>query len=367
MHAITMPRWGMTMTEGTVAAWLVAEGETVAPGREILEIETSKITNVVEAAATGVLRRRVVPQGASVPVGALLGVIADAALGETEIDAFVAGFAERAGDIAAAPDDAAPDTLVAAGAYRLNARIAGHGGSPIVLLHGFGGEISTWLFNQPELATSHRVIALDLPAHGGSDPVPIPDTIEDLADAVAAALQALSVSKAHVVGHSLGGALAILLAERRPELVASLVLIAPVGLGQDIDPAYVVRYLGAERRQGMAEALAFLFAEPSRITREMVDTSLRTRRLDGVADALTAIAAMFVRDGTQALDLRGTLDRIAVPVRLIWGDADRVVPPPEQHPVHRVAGAGHMPHMERPAEVNREIAAHAAAAGRAPG
>jgi len=67
IQAITMPKWGLAMDEGMVAAWQVEEGAEVAAGDEILEIETTKITNVFESPAAGLLRRRVAANGGHVP------------------------------------------------------------------------------------------------------------------------------------------------------------------------------------------------------------------------------------------------------------------------------------------------------------
>ena len=83
---ITMPKWGLTMTEGKVVGWLKREGQDFAPGEEILEIETTKITNTVEAEAAGTLRRIVAAAGATLPVGALLAVTAPKDVPDAEID-----------------------------------------------------------------------------------------------------------------------------------------------------------------------------------------------------------------------------------------------------------------------------------------
>lgn len=92
IRAVTMPKFGLTMTEGKLGKWSVAEDASLAKGDEVAEIETDKITNAVEAPAAGVLRRKVAEEGTTLAVGGLLGVIADADVSDEDIDAFVSGF-----------------------------------------------------------------------------------------------------------------------------------------------------------------------------------------------------------------------------------------------------------------------------------
>jgi pyruvate dehydrogenase E2 component (dihydrolipoamide acetyltransferase) len=87
-----MPKWGIEMTEGTINGWTVEVGQAVAKGDALLDVETEKIVNTVEAPAAGVLRRQIGAVGDVHAVGVLIGVIADTATSDADIDAFVAGF-----------------------------------------------------------------------------------------------------------------------------------------------------------------------------------------------------------------------------------------------------------------------------------
>ena len=75
---VTMPKWGMTMKEGKITKWFKNEGDSIQKGEELFEVETEKITNKVEAPASGILFQIVVPEGTTVPVGTIVAVIAEA-------------------------------------------------------------------------------------------------------------------------------------------------------------------------------------------------------------------------------------------------------------------------------------------------
>ena len=92
IFAIAVPKWGIEMVEGTLNQWNKSVGDAVAKGDEILEMESDKIINVWDSPIDGVLRRILVEEGETQPVGALLGVIAGADVDDATIDAFIAGF-----------------------------------------------------------------------------------------------------------------------------------------------------------------------------------------------------------------------------------------------------------------------------------
>lgn len=98
INPITMPKLGLSMTEGSVAAWHVEPGAEIAAGDLIADIETSKITNELEAHVDGIFRRATVDVGTEVPVGALIGIVADEDVTDSAIDEFVAGFSPEDSD-----------------------------------------------------------------------------------------------------------------------------------------------------------------------------------------------------------------------------------------------------------------------------
>ena len=163
---IVMPKWGLSMEEGTVVSWLVEEGAEITVGMPILEVESDKIANAVEAPDPGLLRRRLAAAGDLLPVKALLGVMAPAEVSEAEIDAYVAGYVVPAA--AEGEDDEAGPAFLFTEVDGIRVRYARRGDAasaqvPVLFLHGFGGDLDNWLFNLDAVAAAAPVIALDLP------------------------------------------------------------------------------------------------------------------------------------------------------------------------------------------------------------
>lgn len=363
IQPITMPKWGLAMDEGMVVAWNFEEGAELQAGDEVVEIETTKITNVFESPVAGTLRRRVVAEGETVPVGALLAVVSNEAVPEEEIDDFIQAFQARFEVAAAAEAKAAPEPeTLEAGGRRINYLRTGTGaGTPLVLVHGFGGDLNNWLFNQPALAEEHDVITLDLPGHGRSSKAMGAGDVANLSSALASFLDALGIERAHLVGHSLGAAVILDLALGAPARTASLTLISPAGLGPEINMDFIAGFIAADRRKEMKIVLELLFADPTLVSRDMVNEILKYKRLDGVTGALRTLADAIFADGRQAVIMSDRLRELTVPIQVIWGTADQIVPAsqadslPDHVKVHLLKNVGHMAHMEQAAEVNRLI------------
>lgn len=359
---VIMPKWGLEMREGTVSAWLVNEGARIEVGTPILDVETDKISNAVEAPDPGLLRRRVASEGETLPVKALLGVLAEPEVSDADIDAFIAAYEVPASDEGDA--DAGP-AYQSADVDGIRVRYARRGpaeGVPVLFLHGFGGDLNNWLFNLDAVAEQHPVIALDLPGHGESD-ARLPGTgLADLAAFVGKFLDALGVPKAHLVGHSLGGAVAARLALDAPDRVASVALVNPAGLGEDINAGYTDGFVKAASRRELKPVVEMLFADPSLVSRQLLDDLLKYKRLDGVTELLADLGGRQFGGGRQAE--RPVRQLGGLPLLVVWGAEDKVIPAaqaalaPQGADVHVLPGAGHMAMMEKAGEFNTLLKRH---------
>jgi pyruvate dehydrogenase E2 component (dihydrolipoamide acetyltransferase) len=360
---LVMPKWGLSMKEGTLSAWHVEEGQTITPGQEIMDVETDKIANAVEAADGGLLRRRIGEIGHVYPVKALLGVMAPPEISDAEIDAYVAGFEVPA---PSEDEDQEPSyQFLDTGKGRLRYAQRPGNGNPIVLIHGFGGDLNNWLFSIDALANAGPLYALDLPGHGGSTKTIADPGLDALADAVGRFLEALGLEGVNLVGHSMGGAVAILVALRHRARVRSLTLISSLGLGEEINTGYIDGFVAAETRRELKQVLKELFTDENLVSRQMIDDLLKFKRLDGVREALRGLADAMIRDGRQTRLLVQDLQAATLPIQIIWGTHDAIIPVAHASALSHarieiVEGAGHMAMMEASGKVNELIRAQAA-------
>jgi len=273
----------------------------------------------------------------------------------------------QAGDITALLE--APARAEAAAPARFTAetgplsvtRAKGGTGTPVVLLHGFASDGTSWAPLEQHLR--HRpLIRIELPAHGKSPKLRIAD-FAALAAEMRHAFDALGLERAHLVGHSLGGALALALADTRERKVDSLTLIAPAGLGPDINGAALSGIGRATRAESLGPWLRELVSDETLVTPAWV-RSVMAGRDSALRAAQEALAEVLFPDGVQAFDLRAALGRVGMPARVVWGKADRIIPwrhalqAPGHVALHLFDGIGHMPQIEAPETLGKLLAHH---------
>jgi pyruvate dehydrogenase E2 component (dihydrolipoamide acetyltransferase) len=356
---VIMPKWGLSMQEGKIVHWWKTLGDRIVEGEDLLDIETSKITNTASAPASGILRRIVAEPDLDLPVGDLLAVIAADDATDQEIDGFIDAFRSsfvREARTALSQDDFGL-SMVQSGRHAIRVATIQGGGVPIVLLHGFGADLNNWLFNINALAAATPVIAMDLPGHGGSTKDVGDGSLSAMATVVAGVLDALNVVNARLVGHSLGGAVAMQLAIDRPDLVRALTLIAPVGLpGSKVSKDFLDGFITAERSRDLKPVLETLVTDPARISRDMVEDVMKFKRLDGAQEALATLRDRML-EGSDFRVLQAEITKLP-PALVIVSRSDRVVSPPDEAALPTgwrtvlVEGGGHLVHVERASEIN---------------
>ena len=230
----------------------------------------------------------------------------------------------------------------------------GAGPKTIVLLHGFGACREIWRDVMAPLAAEARVLAYDLPGHGRSLQCEGMGGAKAAARAILADLAARQLTKVHLVGHSMGGAIATLMALADPGIVASLTLLAPGGFGPEINAALLRRYAAASGRKQIRASLAAMSAPRGVPPDHVVDALSLMRKQPGQLQALIDMAAAMTRDDRQGVIPRAQLDTLDMPVMVVWGAEDPLLPVgqaealPSHFHLHHVLDAGHMLVEEAP-------------------
>lgn len=440
---LSMPKWGLAMKSGLVVEWLKKQGETVQQGEPIVEIESEKATNEVEAPATGVLRSIVVAEGDSTAVSEPIAIIAapDEQLSDEQVAALLREDAEARRQKAEAlsrprttqrtsqastptlrattgaggrvnaspaarrlaqelgvdlatvtgtgpggmigredvqraaastqvqePGEAVEEKTVEVDGIATHVLLAGPINAPhIVFIHGLGGSLTTWSLNLPAFAERYHICALDLVGAGDSDKPEREYSVNALADFLAHALDSFGSDWQHtpltLVGHSLGGAIALAFAERYPERTERLVLVDSAGLGPEINAVVLDLMHEQPTPEHIRAELTYFFAQPSMVQQALVDQLYRQRTQPGAHKALLATSDAAFKDGQQRIDLSNVLAQFSKPVLVIWGDKDAVIPVAhapdkrqgEQDNVEIFANCGHCPHIEQAAAFNQRM------------
>ena len=237
-------------------------------------------------------------------------------------------------------------------------------GTPLVLLHGFGGDHMGWLSIVSRLPKGLPTLAYDLPGHGRSLAVAGAGRVGAMAKGLLADLDARGIGRFHLAGHSMGGATATLMAMRAPDRVASLTLLAPGGFGPEIAIDVLRDWGAAASRASIARALARMTAPGHVFGAFEVGRVEAMRRRPGQVAMLRRIAeGLAGEDGRQGEIGHDAIGALVPPTTLLWGDADPILPVTHAEGldgslhVERLPGVGHMLMEERQREVAGAIAA----------
>jgi len=214
----------------------------------------------------------------------------------------------------------------------------GSQGSPVILIHGLGAYIEGWLPSFGVLAQKHRVYALDLLGHGRTDKVPnVSHKIAHLAQFVKDFMLTLGIEHAHVVGHSLGGAIGTRLALVQPAVVDKLVLVSSAGLGKEapmplrlLTVPILGEILSRPSRSGSASFARMIVHDPATITEEFIERDYQLSLLPGMQKSVLRVVRANVNLFGQSESMYGPnvkgLASIMNPVLVVWGRQDPVVP-----------------------------------------
>jgi pyruvate dehydrogenase E2 component (dihydrolipoamide acetyltransferase) len=233
-------------------------------------------------------------------------------------------------------------------------------GDPVLFIHGFGAELSAWRSFLAHISVANPILAIDLPGHGGAANVSA-GSFDDLVVIVRSTLAAEKIDRLHLVGHSLGAAVASAIAGGGDLDVRSLTLIAPAGLGPKINGDYVSGFLSSNTEAALQTWLGLLVHEPASLPGVLVRATLSGREGTGMVANQTRLAAGVFAGSTQLFSVRDALNRFGGPARVIVGEQDRIISAehsnalPAHVGLHRLPQVGHLPQLEAAPLVGRLV------------
>ncbi len=404
------------MEEGIVVTWNLSEGENFERGDTLLEVETDKMVAEVPALESGTLLEILVEEQAKVKVGDVLALIdpfeknsrkigiptkteqapsqntpeplpasndssQSCAHNEnleqiraipgarrlakrygidlkTVIGTGPAGRIERSDVVkvfqnepAVVPPKKSLGPQMGPGGIRFLRR-GKQSGTPVVLLHGFASDLHSWRLIHGPLSRHRDVIALELPGHGESEGWQRSGGVQALAQHLERVIIELELGTVDLVGHSLGGAIAVYLASQQTNMVRRLTLLAPVGFGTEINLAAVEQFTEELSESEIELALSRLFYDLRWVSKDLIEATKKnfgssSRRVQA-RDLLKSIFP----SGSQEWDGQSLLSKLNQPVRILWGEEDLILPVrhlnglPGWVAQHRLSKVGHVPQIE---------------------
>lgn len=226
-------------------------------------------------------------------------------------------------------------------------------GEPVIFVHGAGGSSNAWYFQKEYLKRFMEVILVDLPGHGAALGIP-PQTIEEKRDIIRQAIEELKINQCCLVGHSMGGAIAMSFALKYPDLLKGLVLVA-TGARLRVHP----------------EILDTIMKDKAKAARQIMELAFWERTapamVQAAIDEIMKVEAQAIYNdfiSCERFDLMGALGGISNRTLIIGGMEDRLAPVHYSEYLNReirgsklvlIPNAGHMVPLEKPAEVNQAI------------
>ena len=388
---LNMPRLGETMESGTIVEWVVQVGNSFKRGDILLEVETDKTAVEFPALGDGMLVETLAHSGDIIDIDAPIAMLDVTSTGDWVSDSIVQESASEPPSVAPtlpvrqtkpadknAPIRATPPARLLArqtntpletvfgtgrrGRIELGDVMAAQGDEPasFLLIHGFAGDATTWV----QLSTimeraGHSVFTPDLPAHGNNttsvtEPMQLVEAMRGFAKTCPAPL--------HVVGHSLGAWVAAKIAGVPDLDIASLTLIAPFGMGSQVNTDFITGMATIQNAKQLRENLHLLGPKGSTLSDGILNQMAQRLATGGLRE----LAKNLAGPSGQLIDIHSPLAALPghIPLRAVIGTKDQIIPAtqalnlPARMGVHFV-DTEHVPHWDAPATVAELIIGNA--------